>query len=179
MFSSKPAWYLPFTILTVTFVLYASSGLWFSQWMVGSDLIRSPSALDSILSRDTTNTLYNDARLHNTLLSFTETVAKASSDYGSTYHLDGLRSFGTNLTENVRRIRARHFTTRKAKRQGLISDMLSGGETRGGIFEGLLGGTGNDTGGLSDLFGKAINGLTGDLVGALAAPAYFLGIGLG
>jgi hypothetical protein len=179
MFSSKPVWYLPFAMLAVTFLLYASIGVWFSQWMVGGYDIRTPNALDEILLPETVDALYEDARLHDTLLSLTETVAKASADYGNAYHLSGLKSLGKNFTERVQRIRITHFPIRRVKRQGLMGDLLPGGGGGGGLFDAILGGAGNGSGGLGDLFGQAITGLGGDLAGSLATPAYFLGIGLG
>ena len=44
---------------------------------------------------------------------------------------------------------------------------------------GMIGGNVNSTSSLGDLFQGAVSGLTGDLVGGLATPAFFLGIGLG
>jgi len=178
MFPSKSVWYLPFAILTVTFLLYGSIGIWFSQWMVGGSNIRPLNALDAILSPETVDALYEDARVHDTLLSLTESVAKASLNYGNEYHLNGLKSLGMNLTERLQRIRVTHVPTRKAKRQGLISGLLPGGNEEG-LLGGILSGAGNTSGGLGDLFGQALSGLGGDLAGSLATPAYFLGIGLG
>jgi hypothetical protein len=179
MFSSKTVWYLPCAILAAVFFLYASIGLWFSQWIAGTSGIRPPSALDAILSPETVDVLSEDAQLHDTLFRLTETVAKASLDYGSAYRLGGLRSIGEDLTKKLQHIRASHVRTRKTKRRGLISGLRSRGDTGEELLDRILGGAGSGNGSLGDLFGQALNGLGGDLAGSLATPAYFLGIGLG
>ncbi|KAF2676878.1 hypothetical protein K458DRAFT_436943 [Lentithecium fluviatile CBS 122367] len=181
MFSSKTVWYLPFAILTITFLLYASIGLWFNQWIMNGYSVRPPNVLDGVLSPETLDALYDDARLHGALLSLTEAVAKASSDYGNTYNSDGLKDFGKNLTGEVERIKAASASTKRTNRQGLFGSVENKLSARqGGLLGGLLGGGGsNSTGGLGDLFGQALSGLGGDLAGSLATPAFFLGIGVG
>lgn len=181
MFSSKLGWYLPFAILTVTFLLYVSVGLWFTEWISSGYNVRPPNALDGVLSPETLDAIYEDARLHHALLSLTEAVAKASSDYGETYQSEGLKGFGKNLTDEVARIKAAQVPKKK---RGFMEDMaglLSGGGTGNGQEAGLGGllGGGNSSGGLGGLLQQGIAGIGGDLVGGLATPAFFLGIGLG
>lgn len=179
MFSSRHGWCLSFAFLAIVFLLYASIGLWFDHWLVGTYEQRSPNALDTILSPDTVDALRQDARLHGALLSLTETVAKVSSDYGSTFRMNGLTRFGKDLTAKVQHIRIAHPPKPKAKRQTLMGGLLSAGDAGGGLLDGILGEAGNGSGGLGDLFGQALSGLGGDLADSLATPAYFLGIGIG
>jgi hypothetical protein len=179
MFSSKAAWYLPCAILAAVFFLYASIGLSFNQWITGTSGTRPPHALDAILSPETMDVLCEDARLHDTLFRLTETVAKASLDYGSAYRLGGLRSIGEDLTKKLQHIRASNVPTRKTKRWGLRNGLRSRDDTEGQLLDRILDGAGSGNGSLGDLFGQALSGLGGDLAGALATPAYFLGIGLG
>lgn len=161
--SSKAGWHLPFALLTVTFLLYVSLGLWFSEWVTASQA-RPAHALDGILSPETIDALYEDARLHHAILGLTETVAKASLTYGDTFESGGLKDFGKSLSAKVARFRTTDRPT-KNKRQ------LSNSTTQdAGLLAGLmvvLGELGNAT------------GMGDTLQQGLATPAYFMGIGLG
>ena len=182
MFSSRPVWYLPVAILTVTFFLYASVGLWFSEWIASDFQTQRTSALSSILSAETIDALYEDARLHHALLSLTEAVAKASNDYGESYSSDGLKKFGKTLTEEVARLQS---TAPQKKKRGLFDGVLGGGTGAGagpggeqtGGFGGILAGIGNALG----IGGGEANGtgLGDQVLSGLSTPALFLGIGIG
>lgn len=172
--SSKAGWHLPFALLTVTILLYVSLGLWFSEWLKASQA-RPAHALDGILSPETIDALYEDARLHHAVLELTDTVAKASMTYGNSLESDGLKDFGKSLSAEVARIKSADRSIQN-KRQ-----LLGGGDDGGGLLSGLmgiLGGSGNATS-LGDLFQQGLSGITGSIVDGLATPAYFLGIGLG
>lgn len=182
MFSSRPVWYLPVAILTVTLFLYASVGLWFSEWIASDFQTQRTSALSSILSAETIDALYEDARLHHALLSLTEAVAKASNDYGESYSSDGLKKFGKTLTEEVSRLKS---TAPQKKKRGLFDGALGGGAGAGagpggeqtGGFGGILAGIGNALG----IGGGEANGtgLGDQVLSGLSTPALFLGIGIG
>ncbi|KAL5384903.1 hypothetical protein DPSP01_005009 [Paraphaeosphaeria sporulosa] len=195
--SSKAGWHLPFAFLTAAFLLYSLLGLGFTQWLASSQA-RPAHALDNFLSPETIDALYDDARLHDAILELTETVAKASLSYGDSLESGGLKDFGKSLSAEVARIRAAEKPSRN-KRQlfgggkdggGLLSGLASlfgggngndGNATGGGLLSGLsslLGGSGNATS-LGDLFKEGLSGITDGIVGGLATPAYFLGIGIG
>ncbi|KAF2639454.1 hypothetical protein P280DRAFT_518874 [Massarina eburnea CBS 473.64] len=180
MFASsnkRPGWYLPFAILTLTFLLYVTIGLWFTEWMASGRYYRPPNALDRFLQPETVDALYDDARLHNALISLTEAVAKASSDWGESYESEGLKGLGKNLTEEVARLKA---IEPPRKRRSLFNGGKSGDGEQGGLLgavSSLLGGDKkkNDT----SLGGSLLSGIGNSLVDGLATPAFFLGIGLG
>ncbi|KAJ4288941.1 hypothetical protein N0V90_011282 [Kalmusia sp. IMI 367209] len=178
MFSSKAGWHLPFALLTVTFLFYVSVAIWFTGWLSASQA-RPPHALDGILSPETIDALYEDARLHRTILELTEAVAKASVSYGENYQSGGLKDFGKSLTAEATRMKAANVPSQR-KRQFLGIGQGQKDETQGGILSGLTGLLGgNGTAGLGDLFQQGLSGITGSIVDGLATPAYFLGIGLG
>ncbi|KAH8698049.1 hypothetical protein GQ44DRAFT_779310 [Phaeosphaeriaceae sp. PMI808] len=202
MLSSKSGWYLPFMVLASTILLYGLIGLWFTQWSASGYYARPLNALDGIVSPNTLDAIYEDTRLRETILSLTERIAKASSDFGEAYDLASLKGLGKNITEEIEQLKARYVPTGKVKRQGFLSSLIpgrdggkgsgggllggllgggGGGNSTGGLLGGLLGGGGggNSTGGLADLFGQAISGLGNNVVGSLATPAFFLGIGIG
>lgn len=198
--STKAGWHLPFTVLTTAFLLYVLLGLGFSTWVTSSPA-RPAHALDSIFSPGTIDALYEDARLHNAVLELTETVAKASLSYGDSLESGGSKDFGKSLSAEVARIRAAE-KPRQNKRQlfggekeggGLLSglaslfgggseaDATNGTAASGGLLSGLsslFGGSRNATS-LGDLFKEGLSGITDGIVGGLATPAFFLGIGLG
>lgn len=173
MFSSKAGWHLPFALLTILLFLYGFIGLWFTQWLTVSQ--RPPHALDSILSPETIDAIYDDARLHHAILELTETVAKASLNYGKSLENSGLEDFGNSLMSEVSRARNNEGSSRQ-KRQ-LFGGKDDGGGF-GGFLSGLFGGDKNNTS-LGDFFKQKLSNITGDIVGSLATPAYFLGIGIG
>lgn len=188
MFSSKPVWHLPVALLAVSFLLYASIGLWFSEWISDGFRRRPPNALDVVLSPTTIDALYEDDRLHHAILSLTETVAKASTKYGDSYRLEGVKSFGKDLTEDVARLRVTQV--QKRRKRGLLEDLgslITGGggdgqqgQDQGGLLSELgnaLGG--NGTGGLGGLLQQGLAGIGNSLLEGAATPAYFLGIGIG
>jgi hypothetical protein len=200
---SKAGWHLPFALLVVTFFLYIPLGLWFSEWLTASQA-RPGHVLDVILSPETIDALYEDARLHHAILDLTESVAKASLRYGDSLESGGLKHFGRSLSAEIARRKAADEPTQKKRQlfggggdgRGLLSgltDLLGGGGggnenatkdgegSGGGIISGLsslLGGSGNATS-IGDLFQEGLSGITGSIVGGLATPAYFLGIGIG
>lgn len=153
-FSSKAGWHLPFAILTVTLLLYVSLGLWFNDWMTARRA-RPPHTLDSIFSPETVDALYEDVRFHHAILELTETVAKASINYGDSLESGGLTDFGNTLMAEVTRFKTDHAPNQKKKRQ---SDNATE---------------------LSSLFKQALSGISGDFVGGVASSAYFFGIGIG
>lgn len=174
---SKAGWHLPFALLTVSFLLYVSLGLWFSEWLTVSQA-RPAHALDSILSPETIDALFEDARLHNAILELTETVALASLTYGDSLESGGLKDFGKSLSAEVARIKAGNGPS-PIKRQ-----LFGGGKQDGGFLSGLAdlfggGGKGGNATSLGDLFKQGLSGIGDSIVGSLATPAYFLGIGLG
>lgn len=181
MFAPKTVWYLPFALLLVTFLLYASIGLWFNEWISSGYYYRQPHALDGILAPETIDALYDDERLHRALISLTDAVAKASTNYGETFNSKGLQDFGKNLGEEVGRMK----TTRVSrKKRGFLEDLgnlfsggTSNGQQGGGDILSSLGSLlgGNSTGGLGGLLSQGLSGI----VDGLAMPAFFLGIGLG
>lgn len=173
MFSSKTGWHLSFALLTATLFLYILLGLWFTTRWAPSR--RPAHALDDILSPATIDALYDDARLHHAILDLTETVAKASLGYGERLESDGLKGLGQGLISRIARVK----TDKKAGQQK--RQLFGGGEQDGGFggfLSGLFGGGSNATG-LGDIFQQALSGITDDLVGTLATPAYFLGVGIG
>ncbi|KAF9729295.1 hypothetical protein PMIN04_009289 [Paraphaeosphaeria minitans] len=194
---SKAGWHLPFAFLTAAFILYILLGLVFTQWLANSQA-RPAHALDNFLSPETIDALYDDARLHDAILELTKTVAKISLSYGDRLESGGLENFGKSLSAEVVRIRAvekprrkkRQFSGSKQDGGGLFSGLASvfgggdaddGNETGVGLLSGLsslLGGNGNATS-LGDLFNEGLSGITDGIVGGLATPAYFLGIGIG
>lgn len=189
MFSSRTVWYLPIALVTVTLLLYASVGLWFNE------LTEHQNAFASILSQETIDALYGDERLNHALISLTETVAQASTNFGESYNLEGPKEFGKNLSVEVARLRASQ-TQRRGKRGFLqdLGNMLSGSGGTGdgqqgqqGQSGGLLSelgnalglGGGNGTGGLGGLLQGGLSSLGDSIIGGLATPALFLGIGIG
>ena len=200
--SSKAGWHLPFTFLTVAFVLYVLLGLGFSTWLTNSQA-RPAHTLDKLLSPKTVDALYEDARLHNAILELTETVARASLTYGDSLESGGLKDLGKSLSAEVARMRAAEKPSQNKRQlfgggkdgggffQGLAnlfggvakdgSDGKGVNATAGGFFSGLsslFGGSGNATS-IGDLFKEGLYGITDGIVGGLATPAYFLGIGIG
>ncbi|KAF2450303.1 hypothetical protein P171DRAFT_438972 [Karstenula rhodostoma CBS 690.94] len=193
--SSKAGWHLPLAFLATAFLLYISLGLGFSEWLTNSQA-QPTNALDQLLSPATINALYEDARLQYVILRLTETVARVSLSYGDSFESGGLKDFGESLSAEVARMRAGERPTQNRKqlfggrkdRRGFFSDVASffgGGKgadastTGGGLLWGLFGGGGNSTGGIGGLLEKGLSGITEKIVGGLATPAYFLGIGLG
>ncbi|KAF1952393.1 hypothetical protein CC80DRAFT_572612 [Byssothecium circinans] len=167
-------WYLPFAILTFAFLLYMSVGLWFTERISSRRYyVRPASALDGILSPETIDALYDDARFHNTLLSLTAAVAKASTNWGEAYGSEELKGLGRNLTQEVARLKA----IEPPKKRRSLFNGLSGRQEQGGG-----GGPPSAMNGTDDL-GTALLGslrsLGGSLTDGLATPAFFLGIGLG
>lgn len=167
--SNKAGWHLPFAFLTAAFLLYVLLGLTFSAWLTNSQA-RPAHALEN-LSLEIIDALNEDPRLHDAILELTETVAKASLSYGDSLESGGLKDFGKSLSAELARIRATEKPSRD-KRQ------LSGGGLLSGLSSLLGGGDGNGSG-LADLLKQGLSGITNGIVGGLATPAYFLGIGIG
>lgn len=142
---------------------------------------RHSTTFDALVSPKTLDAINGDARLQGTILSMTEAIAKASSDYGETYDLPGLKGLGKNLTKEITRLKAIYVPAEKVTRRGFLDDLIpgSGGDGGGGLLGGLLGGGGNSSQGLGGLLQNALEGLGNDLLGSLATPALFLGIGIG
>ncbi|PVI01883.1 hypothetical protein DM02DRAFT_670923 [Periconia macrospinosa] len=177
MFSSnKSGWYLPFSILTLTFLLYIALGLWFTEWISSGRYIRSPNALERYLSPETIDALYEDKRLQDAFLKLSVVVAEASSQYGETHDSERWKNFGSDLLEEVARLKSEKTLRRK---RGLLEDfgnLITGGGSNGATNGG---GPGNITAGLGNLFSQGLAGIGNSLTEGLATPALFLGIGLG
>ncbi|KAH7343120.1 hypothetical protein BKA66DRAFT_543869 [Pyrenochaeta sp. MPI-SDFR-AT-0127] len=161
MFSSgRSLWYFPFALVAVTFLLYSSVGFWVHERGLGGGQ-QYPHQLTSIFSTETIEALRKDRRLQDTLLAFTETIAESSTNLGERFRLDGLKSFGTNITESLIHFRLKQ-QPKLRKRQ--LDDL-------GQAFGGGL----NLTNGLTGI----LSSLSGTTVDSLGASALFLGIGIG
>jgi hypothetical protein len=164
--SGKPVWYLPLAFLTIAFLLYSAVGFWFSQH-IPSNSEQYPESLTAIFSTRTIDALNQDARLHNALLSFTHAIAQSSTDLGERFRLEGLKDFGSNITDAVGHVRNRQQS--ELKRRGTMGDMSE-------AIGNLTGAGGlNLTGGITGLLGS----LGDSVAGSLGTPALFLGIGIG
>jgi hypothetical protein len=184
--SSKSVWHLPVALLITTLFLYALVGVWFTEWLSGTLATHRSDELSSILSPETIDALYEDARLNHAIMSLTEAVAETTKNMGETYQSEGLKDFARNLTGQLAKMKNTSKKTLRKKR-GLF-DAFSGGtntgEQGGGLFGSLgaglgLGGDGNNTGGLGGLLQQGLSGIGDSIVGGLATPALFLGIGVG
>jgi hypothetical protein len=166
--SGRLVWYL-LTCLATLFLLCSSGAFWFgTQRTFASE--QYPESLTAIFSTQTIGALNQDMRLRSALLSLTEALAHSSSDIGDRLRLEGLKSFGSNLTDGVNKVRNKHEL--ELKRRGLKDDILSTFRDLTGA--GDIGGF-NLTGGLAGVLGNI-----GDaVVGSLSTPALFLGIGVG
>jgi hypothetical protein len=164
--SGKPVWYLPLAFLTIVFLLYSSIGFWFGQH-IPNESEQYPESLTAIFSTRTIDALSQDARLHNALLSFTHAIAQSTTDLGDRFRLEGLKDFGTNITDGVSHFRNRHQS--ELKRRGTMDDVSEAIGNLTGV------GSLNLTGGITGLLGS----LGDSVAGSLGTPALFLGIGLG
>jgi hypothetical protein len=170
MFASRSVWYLTASLFTLAFLLYASLGIWFNEFIsAGLAPRHSPDAFDKYISAETVDALFSDTRLHKALLSLTDAVAKTASDLGETYHNNGLRDFGRDLNKEVAKWEV--ASPSESRRRGLI-DLFggAGAESRGGL---------NFTGKLSGILQEGLASLGGSITDGLATPALFLGIGIG
>ncbi|ENI01923.1 hypothetical protein COCC4DRAFT_52618 [Bipolaris maydis ATCC 48331] len=152
----------------IFFLSYSSVGFWISGQNpdVTSDY---PHGLTAIFSTRTLDSLNQDPHFHDALLSLTAIVAHSSADLGGKFGWEELRSFGTNLTDGVSRIRDKQ--QRRHKRQDPLANF-------GASLEDLLSGLGiggNSSCGLTNILGCLGDSLTD----SLGTPALFLGIGLG
>jgi hypothetical protein len=166
--SGRPVWHLLACFAALSF-LCSSAAFWLgTQRAIASE--QYPDSLKAIFSTQTIDALNQDIRLRNALLSLTEAIAQSSSDLGERLRLEGLQSFGTNLTDSVNGIRNKQQS--ELKRRDLQDDIS--GTFRDLTGAGDLGGF-NLTGGLAGVLGSL-----GDLMaGSFGTPALFLGIGLG
>jgi hypothetical protein len=165
--AGKPVWYLPFAILAIAFFLFTIVGLGYDRYIFVNNHEPYPDSLTAILSKDTIVALKEDARLHHAILGLTESIARTSSEIGQRYGFEGVKSFGTNLTESITELRKRHDV--KGRKRGLIDDTSQ-------AMKDVLSGLGvNVTGGVSSIVGNLGNAL----IDGLATPALFLGIGVG
>ncbi|KAJ4359438.1 hypothetical protein N0V95_002185 [Ascochyta clinopodiicola] len=163
--SGKPVWYLPFTIIAIVFFVVSIARLGYDRYVFVNSW--DPGTSTTFLSADTITALRNDARLHHALLGLSETIAQTSSDIGRKYGFEGVKGFGNTLTEGVAELR---------KRQDVNGRKRALGDDMNQAMSSLLGGLGvNTTGGVSGI----VDNLTSALVGGLATPALFLGIGVG
>lgn len=192
---STSVWHLPVALLSVSLILYLLAGSWFSAWISGDFQPKRADGIYGILSPETVDALYEDARLNEALLSLTEAMAQTTENLGEKLDSDGLRSFSRNLTEQLAKMKIAQPQRRK---RGLLEDlgnMITGGgntnnqqgqqgqQGAGGVLGGLgdalgLGG-GNGTGGLGGLLQQGLSGIGDSIIGGLATPALFLGIGVG
>ncbi|XP_014554401.1 hypothetical protein COCVIDRAFT_39714 [Bipolaris victoriae FI3] len=170
MFSSiagKLTWCL-LAFSAIFFLSYSSVGFWISGQ--SPDTTGDyPHSLAAIFSTRTLNSLNQDPQFHDALLSLTAIVAHSSADLGGRFGWEELRSFGTNLTNGVGRIRKKQQHRRK--RQDPLANF-------GASLDDLLGGLGlggNSSCGLTNILGCLGDSLTD----SLGTPALFLGIGLG
>lgn len=165
--STKPVWYL-LACSSIVFLFCSSVGFWFGgQKPIISE--HYPESLRAIFSTETIDALSQDPRLHDALFSLTEAIARSSTDLGKRFNSEGLRSFGTNLTDGVGHVRSKFQLD--VKRRDLLEDISGAfGDSMG------VGGAGlNLTGGLTGILGS----LGDSIAGSLGTPALFLGIGLG
>jgi hypothetical protein len=171
--SGKPVWYLLFTLVTLAFCLCAFVSLRLNDY-ASNATGRHSTSLTTILSPETIDAMNRDPRLRDTLLSLTEMIAQTSTDLGERFHFQHLKRLGANLTDGLTLLREVQQSG-NAKR-GLFEDIRSGFQLLGG-GNGKAGGVSglNLTGGLSGILG----GIGDKLVGSLATPALFLGIGVG
>jgi hypothetical protein len=137
-------WYL-LTVCVTGFLLCSSVGFWFGQ-RVSNGGERYPETLTAIFSTRTIDALNQDAQR---------------------FRVEGLKDFGTNITDAVGHVRNRHQS--ELKRRGTLDDMSEAIANLTGV-RGL-----NLTGGITSLLGS----LGDSVAGSLGTPALFLGIGLG
>ncbi|KAH7128592.1 hypothetical protein B0J11DRAFT_578782 [Dendryphion nanum] len=167
--------------------LYFFVGIWLTEW-VSESQPQKQDAFFGILSPVTVNAINEDIRLNHAIISLTETIVQASTNLGEQYDSDHLRDFAMTLNEQLKHIR--NVKTAKRRKRGFLEDIsgiFGGGVSKnasspqsvaGGLFSGIgdaLGLGGNGTGGIGGLFAS----LGTSIVGGLAEPALFLGIGLG
>jgi hypothetical protein len=165
--AGKPVWYLPLAVCAIAALVFTIFRLGYDRYTFINHQNAYPGTLTTFLSVDTITALKEDARLHHALLGLTESLARTSSDIGQRYGFEGVKSFGTFLTDSVTELRKRHDI--KSPKRGLVDDMSQ-------AMGNLLGGTSlNTTGGLSAIVGN----LGSVLSDGLATPALFLGIGVG
>lgn len=171
--SSKQVWHLPVALFITALFLYALVGISFTKWVSGNIESHRYDGLSNILSPDTIDALYEDARLNYAIMSLTDAVAETTKNIGETYKSEGLKDFARNLTCQLAKMRN---TNQKLKRKRGLLDMFTGG-LEGGL--GLGGADGNSTGGLGGLLQQGLSGIGDSIIGGLATPALFLGIGVG
>ena len=165
--AGKPVWYLPLAVFSIAALIFTILRLGYDRYIFVNHQNAYPDTFTAFLSADTITALREDARLHHTLLGLTDSLARTSSDIGQRYGFEGVKSFGTFLTESVTELRKRHDV--KSPKRGLVGDMSQ-------AMGNLLGGTSlNTTGGLSAIVGNLGSALTD----GLATPALFLGISVG
>ena len=165
--AGKPVWYLPLAVFAITALLFTTVRLGYDRYIFTNHPETAPNTLTTFLSAETINALKKDTRLHYALLGLTESLARTSSDIGQRYEFEGVKNFGSSVTDSITELRKRHDV--KSRRRGLVDDM-------GQAMDDLLSGTGlNTTGGLSAIVGNLGSALTD----GLATPALFLGIGVG
>lgn len=154
--------------LTIFFLSYSSVRFWLSgQSLVTTD--EYPKGLTAIFSTDSIDALNRDPRLQDALLSLTAVVAHSSADLGRRFGWEELRSFGTNLTDGVDRVRSEQQY--KKKKRGVVDDI---GTTVQGLFGDRVVAQ-NSSCGLTN-----IRGCLGDIfTDSIGTPALFLGVGLG
>jgi hypothetical protein len=181
--SGKPGWHLFFILLAAATFLYTLVGLGYDRHVFSTARGGNRSG---ILSTKTINALYEDAQLRSALLSLTEQLGQTSNELGQRFGIESVRSFGTDLANNVVELRKRQETGQKQKREFFddlgkaFQDFVGGGGKQGGAeleesMEGLLPKGLNLTGGLSGIFDR----IGDSFVGRLQTPALFLGIGVG
>ncbi|KAF2108774.1 hypothetical protein BDV96DRAFT_636494 [Lophiotrema nucula] len=191
---AKLVWYLPAALL-VFFLLYSSIGLWFSEWVAIGYEQRREGGIYEVLSPDTVDAIQDDKRLQHALLSLTEMVASKSEALGEQVGSDGLKEFGQRLTMELAKLRNVQPQRRKRELlEGLGNTITGSGASRnkqqaqgqsGGMLSGIadafgLGGAvGNDTAGLAGIRQEGLSSFGDSILGDLATPALFLGIGIG
>jgi hypothetical protein len=183
--SSRSVWHLLAVSLAICFLLYILVGAWFDEWATSDVQPSQSEPLFGILSPSTVAALNDDAHLNHAIISLTQTVAEASSNYGEQLDSDNLRELAKNLNQQLTHMRETQLRNRRQlSSAGQFNTTAEGGGDNGqkqqqfGLLSGLgdiLGLGGQGTGGLGSIF----SGLGDSLVGGLATPALFLGIGIG
>lgn len=193
MFSScKSGWFLTLSILSVTFLLYATIGIWFTEWVSIGRYSRAPNALDRYLSAETIDALYEDERIQEAFFKFSTAVAEASSQYGEAQDSEAWKGFGKDLLEEVVRMKTPKSSRNKRELLDRFGNALGfgGAGTAGATGATGAAGAAAAAGGngrgrpnrpsiIGDLFSQGIAKIGKGLVEGLVTPALFLGIGVG
>lgn len=165
--AGKLVWYLPLAFLAITALLFTFTGLAYDRHIFVQHGNSDVEGSTNFLSKETIAALKDDARLHHALLGLTESIAQTSSDLGQRFGMEGVKGFGTALTESITELRKRQAI------EGQKSRLLNDANAAVGR---LLGGGGSDiTGEINVILGN----LSNSLVEGLATPALFIGIGVG